>query len=73
MLVEKSLGTGKSKDPFVPDVRMDVKPLGSAKSKADEVVGLDVVGGQRERHEERPLVEGEKELTSIRMIIGVPE
>ena len=73
LLVEKSLSSGKSEDPFVPDIRVDIKPLVSGKSKADEVLRLDIVGGQRERHEERPLVEGEKELTSIGMIIGVPE
>ena len=46
LLVEESLGSGKSEDPFVPNVRVDVKPVGSGKSKADELLGSDIVAGQ---------------------------
>ena len=73
LLVEKTLFALERENSFMPDVGMDVETLASVTEKSDEILGLDIVSRKGEGAEKGVFIQGEKKLTPVRMIIGVPE
>jgi DNA-binding transcriptional LysR family regulator len=73
LLVEEALSASQREHALVPNVRMNVETLLSVETKAHELLGRDVVPGQRQWHIERPMVEREKQLSAIRVVVRVPE
>ena len=73
LLVEKTLFALERKNSFMPDVGMDVEALTSVADESDEILGLDIVSRKGEWAEKGVFIQGEKKLTPVRMIIGVPE
>jgi hypothetical protein len=72
LLIEKPLCPSAGKDPFVPNIRMNVQAAGAVEVKGLEVLWSDIIAGQGKGHNERPAIEWKKELSAIRMIVGVP-
>src|SRR3954453_15771022 len=57
----------------MPDAWMDGEASIAAETKADEVLGPDVVTRQGERHEKRLVLEWKEQLATVRVIVGVPQ
>jgi len=73
LLVEKTLFSLERENSFMPDVGMDVEALTSVTEESDEILGMDIVSRKGEWAKKGVFIQGEKKLTSVRMIIGVPE
>ena len=73
LFVKKTLLALKRENSFMPDVGMDVEALASVAEESDEILGLYIVSREGKGAEKRVFIQGEKKLTPVRMIIGVPE
>ncbi len=59
--------------PLVPDAGMDIEAPVALEPEGDEIVGLDPVARQRQRHHERAGGQREEHLAAIGMVVGVPQ
>lgn len=61
------------KNPLVPDIGVDIKPLGAVKEKRDEMTRQHVVARKRQWHKKWDERSGEKRLPTIRMVVCMPK
>ena len=73
LFVEKTLFPLNGKHTVMPDSRMNVHALPATAVKADKILGSDIVSGSGEGNDKWPVVFRKKQLTAIRMIIGMPQ
>ncbi len=57
----------------MPDIGMDVEPTAAVTEEGNEILGLDVISGSRERNHEGPAARWEDQLPPVGMIVGSPD
>jgi hypothetical protein len=73
LLVEKSIRALHGKNPFVPNVGMNVQPLIARKPETDEIIWLDIVSWKSQRHQVRVWFQRKEQLATIRMVVRMPK
>ena len=57
----------------MPDVWVNVEAFTAIECEADKLLRRDVIRWERERHIKRLILKGEKQLSAIRVVVGMPE
>ena len=73
LAVEASMFAPNREDTFVPDVGMNVQPFVTCESEANEIFRVHIIARFSERRQKRLVHLRKKQLTSIRMIVRVPD
>jgi len=71
--IEESLSITDRKNAFVPGTWMDIETLLAVTPEGDDMLECQVVSRQCRRKYKRLLIQRKKQLTTIRMIVEVPE
>jgi hypothetical protein len=71
--IEKALLALHGKNTFVPDARVDIYSSSSIAPECDDILRFEVVTGKRSGDHEGLSVQGEEQLTAVRMIVHVPQ